>query len=273
MHIYERITKMVAKSTSRKQDLLSRRDELKLNDNLKIILMKPGEQMLFRYGAKLDDVNKILPNVKFSTQSILAGKDVTILVPNTLGIAVGSKVTIIDNPPDMRTEEDKKANPITEPPTSEEAEVIEVAPTFIKVKEVLKDYIMPRILYDWVRDEVSYNKVMKIVKAFLIQCVRDSEDHHKHLIVDDGEIPGPGQEIFEDFNPEIVPKIVAEQDGFEEKELNLIEETPLTTPQLYLFNRLMQKSGWYTYSVKKEEVESFPDDGQGNQETDNNGTV
>jgi hypothetical protein len=111
---------------------------------------------------------------------------------------------------------------------------------------------------------------MKVVKAFLIQCVRDSDDYHKHLIVDDGETPESGQETFSDFNPEIVPKTVAEQDGISGDVLDLVESIPLITPQLYLFNRIMQKSGWYTYTAKKEDVESFPDDGKGNKKVDNN---
>jgi hypothetical protein len=268
---------MATKQTTRKQDLLSQRDKIKLNDDLEIILMKPGETMLLTWGKKVDEVRKILAGVKFSTFSVAAGKDAIVTVTDTLGLSKDNLVTIIDNPPvpeEVERERKEKGEPKPEP-LKEEATITEIiSSTQFKVAELKNSYITPIVQFNWAQQPETAQQVMRVVKAFLIQCVRDPEDYHKKLIVDDDEIPGQGQENFGDFNPAIIPRLLAKQEGsFSEEELKKISKTPVYTPKIILFQQIIQKSGWYLPPETEESVESFPAVGEGNKKTDDSPTV
>lgn len=46
---------------------LNQRDELWLNEETKIILMRPNENLFFRYATKIDDFNRMLQNPNWSS--------------------------------------------------------------------------------------------------------------------------------------------------------------------------------------------------------------
>jgi hypothetical protein len=267
----------MTKQTTRKQDLLSQRDKLKLNDDLEVILMKPGETMLLTWGKKVDEVRKILAGFKLATFSVAAGKDAIISVTDTLGLSKDSTITVIDNPPvieEVEREREEKGE-LKPEPIKEDTIITEIiSPTQIKVSELKNSYITPLLQFNWAQQPEVAQQVMKVVKAFITQCVRDPEDYHKKLIVDDNEIAGPGQENFSDFNPAIIPRLLAQQEGsFSEEALKKISKAPVYTPKIILFQQILQKSGWYLPPEKEESIESFPDVREGNKKVDDSPTV
>lgn len=122
----------------------------------------------------------------------------------------------------------------------------------------------------WVKDEKKYKFVTDFIKPVLMFCLRNPENYKKRLLVDNDEKPTVDQEYYDDFNPVVDSRYLKKTPGFYAGEDN----ENILTPQLTLFFGILRKSGWLNISNEEvEEVESFPDDGNGDEETPDNGVV
>ena len=169
----------------------SQRMVLKLNKDLSVILMKPGQDLYFRYTPKLEKLLKIMFDDGSSDS------------PN-----------------------------------------------------------------HWTRDEEKYKFITDVVKPILLYSIRNPNDYRKRLLVDNDQTPGPDQEYYDDFYPELDAKILEEQ-GYFKGETN----TTIFAPQLTLFFIILRMSGWMSSGEEAqkdhEDVESFPEQHRGDEETTN----
>jgi hypothetical protein len=178
--------------------LFSQREDLQLNADTKITLMKPGQDLYLRYISKIEKVMKIIFK---------------------------------------KTEGD-------------------ISP-------------MP-----WTDNDEEYNYVNNVIKAILLYTIRSPNDYRKRLLVDNDQSPGADQEYYDDFNPVIDAKILKEQ-GYYDNEIG--ENTKIFTPQLSLFFIVLRKSGWYPSledsKQEAEDIETFPEKSDGNEEVTDSSTV
>jgi hypothetical protein len=178
--------------------LFSQREDLQLNADTKITLMKPGQDLYLRYISKIEKVMKIIFK---------------------------------------KTEGD-------------------ISP-------------MP-----WTDNDEEYNYVNNVIKAILLYTIRSPNDYRKRLLVDNDQSPGADQEYYDDFNPVIDAKILKDQ-GYYDNEIG--ENTKIFTPQLSLFFIVLRKSGWYPSledsKQEAEDIETFPEKSDGNEEVTDSSTV
>ena len=174
--------------------LFSQREDLQLNADTKITLMKPGQDLYLRYAPKLEKVMKILFGKKEG------------------------------------------------------------------------DSILP-----WTENEDEYNYVNSVIKPILIYSIRNPSDYKKRLLVDNDQVPGPDQEYYDDFNPVLDAKVLEGQGFYKGAEDN----TKIFTPQLTLFFIVLRKSGWMSSDEDTDvkEVESFPEEPDGDKEITNSEIV
>jgi hypothetical protein len=180
--------------TMKTKMLFSQKEDLQLNADTKITLMKPGQDLYLRYAPKLEKVMKILFGKKEG------------------------------------------------------------------------DSILP-----WTENEDEYNYVNSVIKPILIYSIRNPNDYKKRLLVDNDQTPGADQEYYDDFNPVLDAKILESQGFYKDAK----EDTKIFTPQLTLFFIVLRKSGWMSSDedTDTKEVETFPEEPDGNKEITNSETV
>jgi len=123
---------------------------------------------------------------------------------------------------------------------------------------------------DWISDEKAYARADKMIRSFLIYCIRQPENYKKKLLVEDGGTPSKDQEYVSDFNPEIEFKRLEEQ-GY--PAIGDGERVFTLTPRMFLFNLIITESGWFTPIKAVQDVETFPADGEVNPEAGDSGAV